>query len=90
MATGDEGVEFHVIKKMAASEEVTTSADPGASGGAEAVSDPRCVFCRIVAKEEQAPIVYEDADYVCFRDRSPSATHHYLLVPRTHIRWACV
>ena len=46
----------------------------------------RCVFCRIAAKEETAEIVYEDSEFVCFRDRSPAATHHYLLIPRTHIR----
>ena len=49
-------------------------------------NDVRCVFCRIAAKDEQAEIVYEDEDYVCFRDRSPAATHHYLLIPRQHIR----
>lgn len=48
----------------------------------------RCVFCRIAAKDESAKVVYEDSDYVCFRDRSPAATHHYLLIPRTHIRSA--
>ena len=46
----------------------------------------RCVFCRVAAKEETAEIVYEDSEFVCFRDRSPAATHHYLLIPRTHIR----
>ena len=48
----------------------------------------RCVFCRIAAKDESAEVVYEDSDYICFRDRSPAATHHYLLIPRTHIRSA--
>ena len=53
---------------------------------AQAATRSGCVFCRIVAKDQQASIVYEDADYMCFRDRRPSATHHYLLVPRDHIR----
>lgn len=52
------------------------------------VADPKCVFCRIVAKQEPASIVYEDENYLCFRDKSPAATHHYLLVPKTHIRHA--
>ena len=30
--------------------------------------------------------MYEDQDYVCFHDHRPSATHHYLIVPRNHIR----
>ena len=54
--------------------------------GAPSTHDVRCVFCRIAAKDEHAEIVYEDEDYVCFRDRSPAATHHYLLIPRLHIR----
>ena len=47
---------------------------------------PGCIFCRIIAKEEPAKIVYEDQDYVSFQDHSPSATHHYLIMPKNHIR----
>ena len=54
--------------------------------GTPTASGVRCVFCRIAAKDEQADIVYEDESYVCFRDRRPCATHHYLLIPRLHIR----
>lgn len=57
-----------------------------ADASAPSAKDVRCVFCRIAAKDEQATIVYEDADFVCFRDRSPAATHHYLLIPRLHLR----
>ena len=53
---------------------------------ADTAVERRCVFCRIAAKEEAAEVVYEDSDYVCFRDRRPAATHHFLLIPRTHIR----
>ena len=59
-------------------------------GSKQPVSGHKCVFCRIVAKQEPAAIVYEDEDYLCFRDKSPAATHHYLLVPKTHIRCAII
>lgn len=67
-----------------------TETSPVETGEADASegssSDTRCVFCRIAAKDEQASILYEDADFVCFRDRNPAATHHYLLIPRLHLR----
>lgn len=47
---------------------------------------PNCTFCRIIAKQLPSEIVYEDPEYVCFVDRSPASTHHYLIVPRQHIR----
>ena len=55
-----------------------------------ASTDPRCPFCRIIAKELSSNIIYEDSDYVCFVDRSPVTTHHYLVAPREHIRDAQV
>ncbi|MDH4099299.1 MAG: histidine triad nucleotide-binding protein, partial [Nitrospirota bacterium] len=44
-----------------------------------------CLFCRIAAKEIPAKIVYEDDDVVAFRDISPQAPTHILLIPRKHI-----
>ena len=52
------------------------------SGG---VTNPNCIFCKICCKESTAEVVYEDSDYVCFVDRKPCSTHHYLVVPRQHI-----
>lgn len=31
------------------------------------------------------PLSLQDAELVCFRDLKPGATHHFLVVPRTHI-----
>lgn len=45
-----------------------------------------CIFCRIAAGEAAAAIVYEDEHVVAFRDRSPKAAVHILVVPRKHIR----
>ena len=45
-----------------------------------------CLFCRIVAREAPAEIVYEDPEVVAFRDIHPQAPVHLLIVPKKHIR----
>lgn len=44
-----------------------------------------CLFCRIVAGEIPADIVYEDDACLAFRDLSPQAPVHVLIIPRQHI-----
>jgi histidine triad (HIT) family protein len=44
-----------------------------------------CIFCRIVAGEIPADIVYQDEDFLAFRDIMPKAPTHLLIVPKTHI-----
>jgi histidine triad (HIT) family protein len=44
-----------------------------------------CVFCRIVAGEIPADIVYQDKALVAFRDINPQAPTHILIVPKSHI-----
>jgi len=44
-----------------------------------------CLFCRIVAMEIPADIVYEDDTVLAFRDIAPKAPVHILLIPREHI-----
>jgi histidine triad (HIT) family protein len=44
-----------------------------------------CVFCRIVAGEVPSDIVYQDEDFLAFRDAMPVAPVHVLIVPKTHI-----
>jgi histidine triad (HIT) family protein len=45
-----------------------------------------CLFCRIVAGEVPANIVFEDETVVAFSDIAPQAPLHVLVVPRRHIR----
>jgi histidine triad (HIT) family protein len=45
----------------------------------------RCIFCRIVAGEVPGDIVYQDEDFLAFRDISPQAPTHLLIIPKTHI-----
>ena len=44
-----------------------------------------CVFCRIVARQSPADVVYEDDAVVAFKDIYPKAPVHVLIVPRRHI-----
>jgi histidine triad (HIT) family protein len=44
-----------------------------------------CIFCRIVAGEVPSDIVYQDEDFLAFRDILPQAPKHVLIVPKTHI-----
>ena len=44
-----------------------------------------CIFCRIAAKDVPSTIVYEDPDIVAFRDLSPQAPTHVLVIPRRHV-----
>jgi len=44
-----------------------------------------CVFCKIVAKEVPATIVYSDEQITAFRDITPAAPTHILIVPNKHI-----
>jgi len=46
---------------------------------------PDCLFCRIMNREIQASIVYEDDHVVAFNDINPQGPTHVLVVPRRHI-----
>jgi histidine triad (HIT) family protein len=45
-----------------------------------------CIFCKIVNKEIPSAFVYENETLVVFKDISPKAPVHLLIVPRKHIR----
>ncbi|MGA2670661.1 MAG: histidine triad nucleotide-binding protein [Dehalococcoidia bacterium] len=44
-----------------------------------------CIFCRIAAGEVPSDIVYQDEDFLAFRDILPKAPTHVLIIPKTHI-----
>ncbi|HVR05347.1 MAG TPA: HIT family protein [Solirubrobacteraceae bacterium] len=50
------------------------------------MSDPDCIFCKIVAGELPARIVDEDELVVAFMDINPATRGHALVVPRRHAR----
>ena len=45
-----------------------------------------CIFCKIAAGEIPAQKVYEDDSVVAFKDLSPKAPVHVLIVPKKHIQ----
>ena len=49
------------------------------------MTDPNCLFCKIVAKQIPSNIVYEDDRVVAFKDISPQVPVHTLIVPKVHI-----
>ena len=44
-----------------------------------------CLFCKIVAKEIPASLVYEDDRLLAFNDINPQGPTHVLIVPKRHI-----
>jgi histidine triad (HIT) family protein len=50
------------------------------------VSDPNCIFCKIIAGELPASIVDEDERTVSFMDINPATRGHALVIPRRHTR----
>jgi len=49
------------------------------------MTESDCLFCKIVAGDIPADIVYESDTAVAFRDLNPQAPTHVLIVPRQHI-----
>ena len=49
------------------------------------ITDPTCLFCRIVAGEIPSDRLHDDDLVIAFRDIEPRAPTHVLIVPRRHI-----
>ena len=49
------------------------------------ITDPECLFCKIVAGEVPAECLYEDDEILVFKDINPQAPFHALLIPKTHV-----
>jgi histidine triad (HIT) family protein len=46
---------------------------------------PTCLFCKIIAREIQGDVLFEDDELVVLKDINPQAPLHALVVPRRHI-----
>jgi histidine triad (HIT) family protein len=44
-----------------------------------------CIFCKIANKQISSEVVYETDEVMAFRDVSPVAPTHILIIPKTHI-----
>lgn len=48
------------------------------------MSNPDCIFCKILAGELPAQIVDEDEHTIAFMDIAPATRGHALVIPRVH------
>lgn len=46
--------------------------------------DKDCIFCKIANKEIPADFVYENDFVIAFKDLSPQAPSHIVLIPKMH------
>lgn len=51
----------------------------------KAAMTDHCIFCKIIAREAHADVVYHDEQVTAFRDIHPVAPTHILIVPNKHI-----
>lgn len=49
------------------------------------MSEQDCLFCKILAGDIPADVVYESESAIAFRDINPQAPTHVLVIPRKHI-----
>jgi histidine triad (HIT) family protein len=49
------------------------------------MSEQDCLFCKIVAGDIPADIIFESDSALAFRDINPQAPTHVLVIPRKHI-----
>lgn len=49
------------------------------------MSESDCLFCKMVAGDIQPDIVYENDHVLAFRDITPRAPVHVLVIPKTHV-----
>jgi histidine triad (HIT) family protein len=50
----------------------------------DAARDEPCLFCKIVSRELEAKIIFEDEISIAFLDVRPLFAGHVLLIPRAH------
>jgi histidine triad (HIT) family protein len=49
------------------------------------MTDPSCLFCKIIAGEIPATVVHRDDDVIAIQDVNPQAPTHVLVMPVKHI-----
>ncbi len=49
------------------------------------VSEPDCVFCKIVAGEMDTEVVHDEDDVLAFNDMNGRAPVHVLVIPKRHV-----
>ena len=49
------------------------------------MTDPNCIFCKIIRGEIPAKKVHEDDQVLAFHDVRPQAEVHLLVIPKQHV-----
>ena len=49
------------------------------------VSEPDCVFCKIVSGELDTEVVHEEEEVLAFNDMNGRAPVHVLVIPKRHV-----
>jgi len=44
-----------------------------------------CIFCKIINKEKESTIIYEDDRIITIKNIYPKAPVHFLIIPKKHI-----
>ncbi len=44
-----------------------------------------CLFCKMVSREIEPDVLFEDDDVLAFRDITPQAPTHVLVIPKKHV-----
>lgn len=58
---------------------------PDCGYGDRMALDPNCLFCKIIDGEIPTDIVFRNENVVAFRDITPQAPTHVLIVPTVHV-----
>jgi len=49
------------------------------------MTDPDCIFCKILRGEIRSNKLHEDDDVLAFHDVRPQAPVHFLIIPKEHV-----
>ena len=49
------------------------------------MTDPNCIFCKIIRGEIPAKKMHEDEHVIAFHDIRPQAPVHFLIIPKAHV-----
>ena len=49
------------------------------------MTDPNCLFCKIIAGDIEADVMYQTDSVLAFSDINPQAPTHVLIIPKRHI-----
>lgn len=52
--------------------------------GGDYMNEEDCIFCKIIKKQIPCEVVYEDDKVIGFKDISPQAPVHIVIIPKEH------